>query len=216
MLGWRLPPLPFAGLPVVASDPAFDHFVAPFVACPNECDEKPAAEAKRAEAHYDDELRQLTHCPASMRIGSGKREPYKKAPQLTCAELNGALMRKEEEEPSRVTWETFIIRPRFVAPSGVVPVICSGHEVAHQQGRPSDRAGGPQAFGMTAIDRVRKSKAAHSSLFAVYPMLDVEDQQHLRVSRQMACWPTREYHQKPGDEREAESCSSNIDRWRRQ
>jgi hypothetical protein len=43
---WRLPPFPFAGLPVVAGDAALDHFVAPLIAlnAPN--------------GHHNDDLQQ--------------------------------------------------------------------------------------------------------------------------------------------------------------
>jgi hypothetical protein len=60
----RLSPFPFAALPVVASDPAFDHFVSPFVACDDERGEKAATKAKRAKGEHDDELQELTHCVA--------------------------------------------------------------------------------------------------------------------------------------------------------
>jgi hypothetical protein len=56
MSGWRLPPIPFPGLPVVASDPALDHFVSPFVARHDERGEITAAEAKRAERDHNDDL----------------------------------------------------------------------------------------------------------------------------------------------------------------
>jgi hypothetical protein len=59
---WRLTPFPFAGLLIVASETALDHFVAIFVACYNEGNEIAAAKANRAERHHDDELQQLiTH-----------------------------------------------------------------------------------------------------------------------------------------------------------
>jgi hypothetical protein len=61
----RLPPFPFAGLPVVAGDAALDHFVAPAVASDDESGQVATAEAKPAERRHDDELQQLTHCSSS-------------------------------------------------------------------------------------------------------------------------------------------------------
>src|ERR1700720_1345241 len=61
----RLAPFPFAGLPVVASNAALDHFVPPAVACDDEGGQVATAEAKRAKARYDDELQRLTHCSSS-------------------------------------------------------------------------------------------------------------------------------------------------------
>jgi hypothetical protein len=63
----RLSPFPFAGVPVVASDAALDHFVAPAVACDDESGQVATAETKRAERCHDDELQQVTHC--SLDIG---------------------------------------------------------------------------------------------------------------------------------------------------
>jgi hypothetical protein len=57
-LFWRLAPFPTAGLPVVAGDTALDHFVAPLVARHDEGSEIAAAEAERAERHYNKELQQ--------------------------------------------------------------------------------------------------------------------------------------------------------------
>ena len=52
----RLSPFPFAGLLVVASHTALDHFVAKPIACRNERGEVAAAEAKRAERHHNGNL----------------------------------------------------------------------------------------------------------------------------------------------------------------
>src|ERR1700720_2877704 len=53
---WRLAPFPFAALPVVASDAALDHFVAPFVAGHDERGEIAAAKTKPAKGNHDDHL----------------------------------------------------------------------------------------------------------------------------------------------------------------
>jgi putative membrane protein len=59
---WRLPPFPFAGLLIVASGTALDHFVAVFVACHDERNETAAAKAKPAKSDHDDNLQQfITH-----------------------------------------------------------------------------------------------------------------------------------------------------------
>src|SRR6266571_1949888 len=59
---WRLPPFPFAGLPVVAGNTALDHFVTPLIARHDDGSEVAAAEAKRAERHHNDDLQQqLAH-----------------------------------------------------------------------------------------------------------------------------------------------------------
>jgi dienelactone hydrolase len=50
----RLSPFPFAGLPVVAGDTAFDHFVAPPIARHDEGGEVAAAEAKGAEGQNNE------------------------------------------------------------------------------------------------------------------------------------------------------------------
>ena len=55
---WRLAPFPFAGLPIVASDAALDHFVAPFVARQDEANEIAAAKAKPAKGNHDNDLQQ--------------------------------------------------------------------------------------------------------------------------------------------------------------
>ena len=52
----RLAPFPFAGLPVVAGDATFDHFVAPAVAYHDERGEITATKAKPAKGDHDDEL----------------------------------------------------------------------------------------------------------------------------------------------------------------
>jgi hypothetical protein len=71
----RLSPFPFAGLLIVSSDTALDHFVAVFVASHDECDEIAAAKAKCAERDYNENLQQqLAHGLASM---------YR--PQCSCA-----------------------------------------------------------------------------------------------------------------------------------
>jgi serine/threonine protein kinase HipA of HipAB toxin-antitoxin module len=51
--------IPICRLLIVASDTALDHFVAVFVACHDERNDRAAAKAKRAERHHDDELQQL-------------------------------------------------------------------------------------------------------------------------------------------------------------
>jgi len=56
-----LSPIPFAGLPAVAGDPALYHFVAPMVACDNEGSQVFTAEAKRTERRDDNQLQQLIH-----------------------------------------------------------------------------------------------------------------------------------------------------------
>jgi hypothetical protein len=59
---WRLSPLPFASLPVVASGAALDHLVAPLIARHDEGSKIATAEANRAERDHDDDLRQqLAH-----------------------------------------------------------------------------------------------------------------------------------------------------------
>ena len=55
-LAWWFSPFPFAGLFVVASDTALDHFVAEPVARHDEGDEVAAAEAKRAERNHNAKL----------------------------------------------------------------------------------------------------------------------------------------------------------------
>ena len=55
---WRLAPFPFAALPVVASDAALDHFVAPFIACHDEAGKVAAAKAKPAKGNHYDDLQQ--------------------------------------------------------------------------------------------------------------------------------------------------------------
>jgi hypothetical protein len=58
----RLSPFPFAGVPIVAGDAALDHFIAPLIACDDECGEIPAAEANGAESDHNENLqRQLVH-----------------------------------------------------------------------------------------------------------------------------------------------------------
>ena len=61
-LVWRLTPFPFAGLPVVVSETPLNHFVPPLIARYDEGRQVAAAEAKRAERYYNEDLQQqFTH-----------------------------------------------------------------------------------------------------------------------------------------------------------
>ena len=83
----RLSPFPFAGLPVVASDTALDHFVAPLIARHDEGSEVAAAEAKGAESHHNENLqRQLVHdlvLAILYRQATGKRAKALDLDQIT-------------------------------------------------------------------------------------------------------------------------------------
>src|SRR5215469_6470731 len=90
----RFSPFPFAGLLVVASEAALDHFFAVSIARHDECKKAATAEAKHAERYHNDGLqRQLAHD----RPNGHKRSPDGCPPRLPATSLTLLLDQRSTE-----------------------------------------------------------------------------------------------------------------------